>query len=117
MKDKSKKILALEEQNAAVLVQIITGANISENLRIQAMDKLLGDREGGETFFRTMLEENLTKGVCPNCDHTNHWLIPENNLNEMGYVSMEEDERVPETTDEENCPEWQQSCLKKKIVT
>ena len=116
MKDKSKKILALEEANAAVLVEIITGANISENLRISAMTKLMDTKED-QTFFRTMFEENLTKGVCPHCDHTNHWLIPENDLNEMGYVSMEEDERVPETTDEENCSEWQESCLKKKTVT
>lgn len=117
MSEKSKKILALEEKNAAVLVEIITGSNISENLRIQAMDKLLGDREGGATFFRTMFEENLTKGVCPHCEHTNHWMIPEEALNMMGYVSHEEDERVPETTDSDNCPEWQESCLKKKITT
>lgn len=117
MSDKSKKILALEEKNAAVLVEIITGSNISENLRIQAMDKLLGDREGGATFFRTMLEENLTKGVCPHCDHENHWLVPEEELNQMGYVSMEKDDRVPETTDSSNCELFQQACLKKKITT
>ena len=117
MKDKSKKILALEEANAAVLVEIITGANISENLRISAMEKLMGDREGGETFFRTMLEENLTKGTCPHCDHSNHWMIPEEALNMMGYVSKDEDERVPETTDADSCPLYQQSCLKKKITT
>ncbi len=116
MSTKSNKILALNEANAAVLVELITGANISENLRIQAMEKLTDAKEN-QNFFRTMLEENLTKGVCPHCDHENHWLIPEEELNQQGYVSREEDERVPETTDEENCPEWQQSCLKKKIVT
>jgi len=46
----------------------------------------------------------------------NHWLCSEEELNQMGYVSMEEDERVPETTDEENCPEFQQACLKKRIT-
>jgi len=69
MKDKSKKILALEEANAAVLVEIIVGANISENLRISAMDKLLGDREGRETFFRTLFDEKLSYGECPHCQH------------------------------------------------
>ena len=117
MKDKSKKILALEEANAAVLVEIITGANISENLRISAMEKLMGDREGGETFFQTMLEEKLTYGVCPHCDHKNHWMIPEEALNMMGWVSHKEDERVPETTDSSNCELFQQACLKKKITT
>ena len=117
MSDKSKKILALEEANAAVLVEIIVGANVSENLRISAMSKLMGDREGGETFFRTMLEEKLDRGECPHCGHANSWLTPEENLNQMGYVSREEDERVPETTDAESCELFQQSCLKKKITT
>ena len=117
MSDKSKKILVLEEKNASVLVEIITGANVSENLRIQAMDKLLGDREGGETFFRTMLEEKLSYGECPHCQHKNHFLIPEEELNQMGYVSREEDDRVTETTDSSNCELFQQSCLKKKITT
>ena len=117
MKDKSKKVLALEEANAAVLVEIIVGANISENLRISAMDKLLGDREGGETFFRTMFDEKLTYGTCPHCQHENHWMIPEEQLNMMGWVSHKEDERVPETTDIDSCPEFQQACLKKRITT
>ncbi len=117
MKDKSKKILALEEANAAVLVEIITGANISENLRIQAMDKLLGDREGGETFFRTLFDEKLSYGSCPHCDHLNHWLVTEDEENMMGWVSHKEDERVPETTDAESCSLFEQACKKKRITT
>jgi hypothetical protein len=35
----------------------------------------------------------------------------------MGYVSKDEDERVPEHTTEKDCPEYQQACLKKKITT
>ena len=116
MSNKSNKILALDEANAAVLVQLITGANISENLRIQAMEKLT-DSKKDQSFFRTMLEESLTKGVCPHCDHSNHWLVPEEDLNQQGYVSHEEDERVLKQTDKESCPEWQESCLKKKITT
>ena len=114
---KNTKILAVDEQNAAVLVQLITGSNITDKLRIDAMNKLIGSKEGGETFFRTLFEEKLSYGSCPNCGHENHWLMTEDESNVMGWVSHEEDERVPETTDAENCPLYQQSCLKKKITT
>lgn len=113
---KKSKILAMDEANADVLVQLITGANISENLRIQAMEKLT-EAKTDKTFFRTMLEEKLSYGACPHCNHTNHWLVPEEELNQMGYVSKDEDPRVPEHTDIDNCPSFQQSCLKKKITT
>lgn len=109
------KILALNEANAAVLVELITAPNVSETLRISAMEKLTDSKED-QSFFRTMLEEKLTIGDCPKCQHKNHWLIPEEELNQMGYVSHDEDERVPETTNEESCPEFQQACLKKKVT-
>lgn len=115
MSTKNSKILALDEANAAVLVELITGPNISENLRIQAMEKLTGDKEG-QTFAKTMLEENLTYGECPHCQHKNHWLVDEEALNQMGYVSSEEDDRVPQHTDASLCEEFQQACLKKKIT-
>jgi hypothetical protein len=116
MSQKASKILAMDEANAAVLVELITGPNISENLRIQAMEKLTASKDN-DSFFQTMLEENLTLGECPSCQHKNHWMIPEEELNQMGYVSMEEDDRVPETTDDKSCPEFQQACLKKKVTT
>ena len=116
MSTKKNKILALDEANAAVLVELITGANISENLRISAMEKLT-DSKKDQSFFKTMLEEGLTKGVCPHCAHSNHWLVPEEDLNQQGYVSHEEDERVPETTNAKSCPTYQEACLKKKITT
>lgn len=109
------KILALNEANAAVLVELITAPNISDTLRISAMEKLTADTEDGD-FFRTMLEEKLSYGECPHCQHKNHFLIPEENLNQMGYVSKDEDERVPEYTDEESCPTFQEACLKKKCT-
>ncbi len=114
--DKKSKIIALNEKNAAVLVELITGPNITEALRIQAMEKLT-DSKGNQSFFKTMLEENLSFGDCPKCQHKNHWLVPESELNQMGYVSKDEDDRVPDHTDEKNCPVWQESCLKKKITT
>ncbi len=109
------KILALNEANAAVLVELITAPNVTETLRISAMEKLTDSKED-QSFFRTMLEEKLTQGVCPKCEHKNHWLVPEEELNQMGYVSHDEDERVPETTNEESCPTFQQACLKKKVT-
>lgn len=109
------KILALNEANAAVLVELITAPNVTETLRISAMEKLTASK-GDEDFFRTMLEEKLSYGECPHCQHKNHFLIPEENLNQMGYVSKDEDERVPETTNEESCPTFQEACLKKKVT-
>lgn len=112
---KASKILAMDEANAAVLVELITGPNISESLRIQAMEKLTASKDN-ESFFKTMFEENLTYGECPHCSHSNHWMIPEEELNQMGYVSHKQDKRVLEHTDEKSCPEFQQACLKKKIT-
>jgi hypothetical protein len=110
------KILALSEANAEVLVELITAPNISESLRISAMEKLTAAKEN-QSFFKTMVEEKLTYGECPKCQHKNHWLVPEEELNQQGYVSKDEDDRVPEHTDEESCPLFQQSCLKKKCTT
>jgi len=114
---KKSKILAMDEANADVLVQIITGANISENLRIQAMEKLTASKEGDGTFWKTMMEEKLSYGACPKCQHENHWCIPEDDLNQMGWVTAKEDERVKEQTTEVDCPEYQQACAKKRITT
>lgn len=109
------KILALNEKNAAVLVELITAPNVTETLRISAMEKLTANNDDTD-FFRTMLEEKLSYGECPHCAHKNHFLIPEENLNIMGYVSHDEDERVPETTNIDSCPEFQECCLKKKCT-
>ncbi len=114
MSIKATKILALNEANAAVLVELVTGPNISENLRIQAMERLIGSKEG-ESFAKTAFEEKLTYGECPHCKHLNHWLVDEESQNQMGWVSDKEDERVPEYTDSENCPEYEQACKKKRI--
>ncbi len=110
------KILALNEKNAEVLVELITAPNISESLRIEAMRKLTEGKEG-QSFFRTMVEEKLTYGECSKCGHKNHFLVPEEELNQQGYVSRDEDDRVPEHTDAKSCPLWHESCLKKKVVT
>ncbi len=113
---KPNKALALNEANAAVLVELITGPDMSEDLRIKAMSKLTNAKDN-DSFFKTMFEEKLSYGACPHCDHRNHFLIPEDELNQFGYVSKDEDERVPEHTDDKTCPEFQQACLKKKVTT
>ena len=110
------KILALNEANAAVLVEIITGANVSENIRISAMEKLTAAKKNN-SFFQTMYEEGLTYGECPHCQHVNHWLIPEDEANQIGWVSHKEDARVPEYTDAESCPTFEQACKKKRVTT
>ena len=116
MSQKTNKILALDERNAEVLVELIVGPNISENLRIQAMQRLT-ESDKDDSFFHTMLKEKLDWGKCPHCDHTNFWLIPEDSLNEMSYVSEQEDDRVPAHTDEKSCSEFAQACKKKKCTT
>ncbi len=112
---KNSKILALDKANAAVLVEIITGPNISESLQIQAMQKLVGDKEH-QDFFLTMFDEKLSFGECTKCGHENHFLIPEDSLNQMGWVSNDEDERVPRYTNSKICVEFEESCKKKKIL-
>ena len=112
---KKSKVLAMEEANVAVLVELIVGANISESLRIQAMDKLISNKEG-QNFFKTLFEEKLSFGACPKCEHNNHWLIPEDDLNEMNYVSEKEDTRVPAQTTAETCVTFEQACKKKKVT-
>ena len=112
---KNKTILAMDEKNAAVLTELIVGPNISGSLQIQAMQKLMEGKED-QSFFTTMLEEGLSRGKCPSCDHENEWLIPEDELNVQGHVSSEQDPRVPRYTNEKSCPKFQQACLKKKIT-
>ena len=114
--DRKGKILAMNEANAAVLVELITGANVSESLRIQAMEKL-SEAKVNDSFFKTMFTESLDFGACPHCGHENFWLTPEDELNQMGWVSHKEDGRIPENTDADSCPKYQQACKKKKINT
>ncbi|KKN92449.1 hypothetical protein LCGC14_0209400 [marine sediment metagenome] len=113
---KTSKIAVLDERNAEVLVELICGPNISETLRIQAMSKLTESNKD-DTFFTTMFKEKLDWGKCPHCSHENFWLTPEDQSNQMGWVSHKEDKRVPENTDAKSCPLYEQACKKKRIVT
>ena len=110
-----KKVRAMDEANAAVLVEIATAERTSDAVRMQVYEQLLTTREG-QDFFKTMLEEALSLGECPNCEHLNHWLIPEEDLSQMGWVSHKKDSRVPRHTTAKICEEYQEACAKKKII-
>jgi len=108
------KILALEEKNAEVLIELITGSNISETLRIAAMERLLGSKER-QGFSRTVFEEKLSFGACPHCNFECEWLVPEDALNMFGWVSHHEDDRVLEYTNAKSCSTYEQACKKRRI--
>ena len=110
-----KKTDSLDEANANVLADLIADSQTTDLLRVRIITKLLEDREG-QDFFKTMLEEGLSYGKCPHCEHKNHWAIPEDILNQMGYVTHEQDPGVPAATDKDICPDFEQACKKKKIV-
>ncbi len=116
MSKKASKILALDEKNAEVLVELVCGPDISENLRISAMEKLVASKDN-DNFFQTLFEEKLSYGSCPHCRHENHWMLPEDEANQMGWVSHDEDERVPEHTNAKSCPTFEQACKKKRCTT
>jgi hypothetical protein len=108
------KFKTLERANAKVLAELLTSEKVSPFKRQEIIDKLNEDLEN-RTFFQTMFEESLSYGECPECNLKTHWAIPENNLNEMGHVSHEQDPRIPKKTNKKVCPEFHESCLKKKI--
>ncbi len=106
---------SLDETNAQVIADMISDPDTPDQLRVSLINKLLDSRKS-ENFFATMLAERLSYGACPECQHINHWLIPENDLNQMGFISHEEDDRVGRTTTSKDCPRWQEACKKKKIT-
>jgi hypothetical protein len=110
-----RKFDSLEKDNAEILAELIVDPNTTDALRVQILNKLL-DQTDAENFFETMAAEMLSFGECPECGHENHWLIPEEDLNRLGHVSHEIDERVKRMTTEEDCPNYQEACAKKKVT-
>ena len=54
---------------------------------------------------------------CPTCKHQNHWAVPEDVLNQMGWVTHENDDRViSERVEEKDCNQFAEACKKKKVV-
>lgn len=111
---KSRKFDSLEKDNAQILAELIVDPNTPDALRVTILNKLL-DQTDAENFFETIFQEDLSFGVCPCCGHENHWLVPEEELNRVGYVSYEKDERVKRMTTIEDCGEFQEACAKKKV--
>lgn len=114
-KERTFSAESLEEENLSILADLVADPKTTDHLRVTIINKLLESREG-QSFFKTMMEEGLSHGECPNCGHENHFLIPEDYLNEMDWVTYQRDPRVPQTPDEKSCPEFQQACQKKKII-
>tara|TARA_R110000751_G_scaffold145140_1_gene248834 strand:- start:231 stop:587 length:357 start_codon:yes stop_codon:yes gene_type:complete len=104
-----------DEANAAALADMLVDSQTSENVRIQIINEL-NNADNSNSFFETMFKEQLSLANCPNCLHTNHWLIPEDNLNQYGHVTSQEDSRVKPHTTKDDCPEYQEACAKKKVT-
>ena len=114
MARKTSDIPSINAANAAVLAELVIEPSTPEALRIKILNKLLEASEGS-SFFRTMYGEKLSYAECPDCGHENHFLIPEDVLNQFGWVSSEKDPRVPKYTTAETCEKWEEACQKRRI--
>lgn len=111
----SGKSRNLDEENAVVLAHIIVDDDTPDPQKVEAINKLLESKRD-ENFFNTMFEQLLSFGACPECGHENHWAIPENDLNQIGWVTAEKDERVKVHTTVDDCEQYQEACGKKKVT-
>lgn len=110
----TKFIDTLSEENAKILAELIVDPTTSDHVRVAVLNKLMEARKD-RTFFEAIFEDKLSFGACPNCEHENHWLIPEDSLNKLGYVTAAHDPRVKKHTKEADCKEFQEACAKRKI--
>jgi len=101
--------------NAEVLIELLQDPVTSESVRLMVINEILENTKD-TSFWETMMRENLDLAKCPNCSHENHWLIPEDDLNVMSWVSSEQDIRVKTHTTVDDCPKYQESCSKKKTT-
>jgi len=108
--------LDFDEENAAALSEMLADPVTSENVRLQIIQTLM-DEGKSDTFFETMFRELMSLGKCPYCSHETHWLCPEDDLNQMGWVSFEKDPRVVRNPTAKDCPEWQEACNKKRLTS
>lgn len=105
----------LEEENAKILADLVVDPMTTESLRIKILNKLL-ERKFDQNFFDLIMKEELDFGACPCCGYESHWLVPETELNQRGWVSYIKDSRVHQNTTAEICPQFQESCTKKKVT-
>ena len=111
--DKVEAAEPFDDTNAAVMAEIISDPVTSEHVKLQILNTLLAV-EGDQTFFQTMFKEGMSLCECPNCGHQNHWLIPEDEANQMGWVTADQDSRVKKHTTQADCPTYMEACSKKK---
>ena len=114
-KKKSKLIEGFDEKNAEALTALLVDPQTSEAVRLQIINEL-NETSKAQTFFESIFEEALSMGACPCCGHKNHWLIPEDQLTQMGWITSKEDTRVKVHTDADDCKEFSQACAKKKTT-
>jgi len=105
-----------DEANAAALAEMLGDQATSEKVRLQIINEIL-ESSKNDSFFEKMFNENISLACCPFCKHENHWLIPEDELNQMGWISHEQDENVPKHTSEDSCHDYAEACAKKKVTT
>lgn len=114
-KSKERLIEGFDEKNAAALAAMLVDPQTSEAVRLQIINEL-NEASKNQTFFEAMFNEALSIGACPHCMHKNHWLIPEDNLTQMGWVTSKEDQRVKTHTELKDCEEFAEACAKKKTT-
>jgi hypothetical protein len=102
--------------NAAALAEMLGDPSTSEKVRLQIINEIL-EASKNLTFFEKMYNENVSLAKCPFCSHENHWLIPEDDLNQMGWVTHEKDDTVPRHTSADTCSDYAEACGKKKVTT
>jgi len=105
---------ALEDVNTSILAELVADPSTTDHLRVSIINKLLEGKDG-QNFFTSMFEEGLSFGSCPSCGHEQHWLIPEDNLNEMGWVTYKKDSRVLQHPTKDDCKTYAEACQKKKV--
>jgi hypothetical protein len=109
------KLSDFQKENAAILLELALDEATTEHTRIQIFTKLLESKVERD-FFETMFRNKMSHGGCPNCGHENHWLIPEDDLNQLGYITSHIDPKVKAHTTADDCDEYEEACGKKKVV-
>ncbi len=113
--EKKKDFLSLDEENAKILAELVVDPQTTESLRVKILNKLL-EKKFDQNFFDLIMNEMLDYGSCPHCNYETHWLTPEAELNQRGWISFEKDSRVKRHTTAKDCPTYQECCAKKKCV-
>jgi hypothetical protein len=102
-----------DEANAQALAEMLMDPKTSAAVRLQIINEL-NEAAKSATFFEAMFNDELSLGRCPHCAHQTHWSVPEDVLNQFGWVSHEKDPRVKKQTSAVDCPEFQEACGKKR---